>query len=264
MDASSFEFLLLFSVGTFVMLLLAGSLVLFVLFYQKKILQEKLSRKFLEAQHQEKMLKVEMESQEIERKRLASDLHDSVGAILSAVKMGLYSLSPGDEKFDQKIDEQRNMMDSAIQTVRQISHDLLPPTLERFGLLQAIEELCQRFSKTSGVEIVYSQNEMDMALDKKKEIVVYRIVQEVLNNALKHSACNRIQVSVFQKTEEMILEIEDNGKGIDWDMLERDHQLGKGLGLYNIENRAMAIGGAIAYDRTRTSGTKVIFKLPLK
>src|SRR5687768_3777625 len=133
MEPTISEFTVMFSIATIGMLLLAMSIVFFVLFYQRKMLETKLKQQQMEVEYQQKMLQAALESQENERKRLAADLHDSIGAMLSTIRLKLGTFSRIEGILTNDIDQTKTMLDDTITSVRRLSRDLLPATLEKFG-----------------------------------------------------------------------------------------------------------------------------------
>ncbi len=131
------NFILIFSLATVGMLILAASIILFVVFYQKKMIQEQLKRQQLELEYQQKMMEAALESQENERRRVAGDLHDSIGAMLSTIRVSLITQARRDNADLESINQSKKMLDDTIESVRRISRDLMPSTLEKFGLAHA-------------------------------------------------------------------------------------------------------------------------------
>lgn len=261
-DSSATQIYLIFAIGTTGMLIMAIAIIMFVVFYQKRMLREQLKRQVLEADYQKRMLQAALESQENERRRLAADLHDSVGAMLSAIRVGLSTMIRKDEMPSENILQTKQMLDDTIETVRAISRDLMPSTLEKFGLIQAIKEMCERFSATSKVPIFFHDDGSDLSLNKNQEIMIFRIVQEMLNNVLKHAQALQIKVEV-QYNGELSIAVEDNGVGFDPDAIKNSSLNGKGLGLFNMENRARLLGGRMEYEKHRETGSKVSLLMPI-
>ena len=260
MEQSVSDFALIFSFATVAMLVLAGSIILFVVFYQKKIIQEQLKGQQLELDYQKKMMEAALESQENERRRLAADLHDSIGAMLSTVRVGITTLAK--QIHDpQLLDLPKQMLDDTITSVRRISRDLMPSTLEKFGFAQAVKEMCERFQATALIPIHWNELGEVRPMDKHKELMLFRIVQELINNALKHSQATEITVTV-SVGDEIELSVEDNGVGFDPSAFKTPVPGGRGLGLFNIENRARVVGAAINYERGRKQGSKITLTVP--
>jgi signal transduction histidine kinase len=239
---------------------LAGAIVLFVVFYQKRMIQEQLKRQAMEFDYQQKLMQAELESQESERRRLAADLHDSIGGMLSTIRVGLSTVSrllPD----PQSVDETKQMLDDTITSVRRISRDLMPSTLEKFGFIHAIRELCERFQATSKIIIRFAEEGEIPSLGAQRELMVFRIVQELLNNAVKHAQATAIGVSIAFN-DRLFVSVEDDGIGFNADEQKNDKQSGKGLGLFNIENRARLLGGTVQFEQGAVKGSKITLTLP--
>jgi two-component system NarL family sensor kinase len=258
MEPRQLDFVIMFSIATAVMLLLAFSIILFVIFYQKRILAEQLKRKLLEAEYQQKMLQAALESQEKERSRLASDLHDSVGAMLSTIRLSLHPVVKAGN--GQPLDQTKQLLDETIETVRRISRDLLPTGLEKFGLTYAVREMCERISSSGIIEVEVKESGEAIEMDKKREVLVYRIVQEMVNNAIRHSKASLLKVTlVWGQTLELV--IQDNGEGFDYEGF-KNHQGKAGLGLYSIETRASLLGAKLNFDTVFPKGSQFTLQIP--
>jgi two-component system NarL family sensor kinase len=260
-ESQATQIYLIIAIAIVTMLVMAGAIVIFVVFYQKRMIKEQMTRQALEFEYQQKMLQAELESQETERRRLAADLHDSIGGMLSTIRVGLATMARMLPE-PQSIDQTKQMLDDTITSVRRISRDLMPSTLEKFGLIHALKELCERFSATSKIEINFIQDGDFNSLDKTRELMIFRIVQELLNNAVKHSQAREINVSL-KASSKLCVTVQDDGVGFDAEALKKDTQNGKGLGLFNIENRARLLGAKVEYGTEMKQGSKTILTLPL-
>lgn len=250
----------LIAAGTVVMLLLVTAIILFMVFYQKKMIQEQLKRQKLELEFQQKMMVAELDSQENERRRVAGDLHDSIGAMLSAIRLGL--ITAGRQMADPTgINDAKEMLDETIGSVRRISRDLMPSTLEKFGLAHALKELCDRFQSTSQLPIHYHEQGEMRTLEPKKELMIFRIVQELLNNAIKHAKASSISVTL-RATDTVQMIVEDDGVGFNVDEQQASKTSEKGLGLFNIDNRARLLHATIEFDKARKKGTCITLTVP--
>lgn len=256
------NFYLIFSLAIVGMLVLASSIILFVVFYQKRMIKEQLKRQALEFEYQQKMMQAELQSQESERRRLAADLHDSIGGMLSTIRVGLVTIARS-LPDPQSISEIKQMLDDTISSVRRISRDLMPSTLEKFGLVQAVKEMCERFQATAQIEITFSEPGNIHPLEPQKELMIFRIVQELLNNAIKHARANIIQVTILINVE-LYVTVEDDGVGFDAEELKNNSHNVRGLGLFNMENRARLLGGRLEHEKGRAQGSKTILILPLR
>ena len=260
MEQGVSNFALIFSIATVGMLVLAGAIILFVVFYQKKMIQEQLKRQQMELDYQQKMMEAALESQENERRRVAADLHDSIGAMLSTIRVGITTLAKQIQD-PQSLDLPKQMLDDTITSVRRISRDLMPSTLEKFGFAQAVKEMCERFQATAMMPIQWHEHSEVKSMSKNRELMLFRVVQELINNALKHSQATEINVHVWGDNDVM-LSVEDNGIGFDPDEFKTPTKNGRGLGLFNIENRARVLGAKIEFDKTRKQGSKTTLTLP--
>lgn len=256
------EFAIMFTIATVGMLLLAIAIVVFVLFYQKKMLQEQLKRQLMEADFQKKMLQAALDSQENERRRLAADLHDSIGAMLSTIKVGLATMGRTEAIPSEGLIQTKQMLDDTIESVRSISRDLMPSTLEKFGLGQAIKEMCEKIAGTAHLIVLYDEQGEAVPFDKTREVMVFRIVQELLNNAIKHSNATAINVNAAWN-HGLSISVQDNGKGFDYDKQRDKKGRSTGLGLFNIENRARLLGAKVLFEKPAQGGIKISLKLLL-
>jgi two-component system, NarL family, sensor kinase len=260
-ESQTTQIYLIVAVAIVTMLVMAGAIILFVVFYQKRMIQEQMKRQVMESEFQQKMLQAELESQETERRKLASDLHDSIGGMLSTIRVGISTM--GRLLPDpQSIDQTKQMLDDTITLVRRISRDLMPSTLEKFGLIHALNELCERFQNTSHIRISFHEKGIFTPLDKNRELMIFRIVQELLNNAVKHSQASEINVTLGVQ-DNLVVRVEDNGIGFDAEAIKRDAHGTKGLGLFNIDNRARLLGGRIEHLKPGKQGSKTVLTIPL-
>jgi signal transduction histidine kinase len=260
MEEGVSQFTLIFSLATVAMLVLAGFIILFVVFYQKKMIEEQLKRQQLELDLQQKMMEAALESQENERRRLAGDLHDSVGGMLSTIRVGLTTIAK-QMQDPQHIEQSKQMLDDTISSVRRISLDLMPSTLEKFGLMPALREICERFQMASLIPVHFQEHGDVKFLDQKKELKIYRVVQELINNAVKHSQASKINVDVFPG-DQLLISVEDDGVGFDPALKNNVMQSSKGLGLYNMTNRTRLLNAKLDFDNQVKKGSKITLTVP--
>ena len=260
MEGGVSQFTLIFSLATVAMLVLAGFIILFVVFYQKKMIHEQLKRQQLELDFQQRMMEATLESEENERRRLAGDLHDSVGGMLSTIRMGLTSI--GKQLPDpQMIEQSKRMLDDTLTSVRRISLDLMPATLEKFGLIPALREICERFQAAAVIPVAFNEHGEVQFIERKRELKIFRIVQELMNNAVKHAQATRINVDVNAESELRIC-VEDDGIGFDPSFKTTVGPNGSGLGLYNMESRARLLNARLDFDTQIKKGSKITLTVP--
>lgn len=254
------QFALIFSLATVAMLVLAGFIILFVVFYQKKMIEEQFKRQKLELDFQQKMMEAALESQENERRRLAGDLHDSVGGMLSTIRVGLTAIAK-QMPDPQGIEQSKRMLDDTITSVRRISLDLMPSTLEKFGLMAALKEICERFQTASLIPVHFREQGEVKHLEQKSELKIYRIVQELINNAIKHAQASQINVDV-SGGDQLVISVEDDGLGFDPSIRNNVVQSGKGLGLYNLTNRTRLLNAKLDFGNHIKKGSKITLTVP--
>ena len=206
-----------------------------------------------------KNLKAMVNGQEAERSRIANDLHDSLGGMLSTLKLQydalqIDHLNLGEDKTYHKI---MDLIDDACKDVRDIARNLKPTALEKLGLTAALKDLINRYSSKGSLDISLHVNDVDGILDEESKLHVYRIIQELLNNALKHARATEIDVQVNRTSDEILIMVEDNGQGFEREKVE------KGLGLGNLESRVNVLKGEINIDSVIGRGTSVIVHIPL-
>ncbi|MFN8345278.1 MAG: histidine kinase [Spirosomataceae bacterium] len=247
--------------GSFVMLLLVGCVVGFIVLYQRRLFQQELNFKKMEVQYQQELIDSTLEGIESERKRLARDLHDEIGAALSAMRL-LVGQMPAESKVSPEItvltDKYKSLIDATIDNVRRISNDLLPSGLEEFGLSYAIEGLCEKSLELTDADIQWSIEDIPEA-SSKLNLMLYRLVQELLNNTIKYAEATQIDISVTKVQNRLQLSYTDNGKGFTYDEAYRK----KSLGLKNIETRTRMFDGTLEYKTQRDAGVSVKVSVPL-
>lgn len=211
----------------------------------------------MKASHREELLHSNIEQVEAERHRIATDLHDELGGIFSTLKLKINQI---DQKSDaaELMAQSREIIDAGIASVRRISHAMTPPGLEMFGLADALMSLCQK-ADSPDLNVEFEAPADFPRLPVKTELGLYRIAQELLNNAIRHAGASKISVHLSRSGQEICFEYTDNGKGFDLSIL----QSRKGLGLKNIEARANHLNAAIEWHTRPGEGLKTIVKVPL-
>jgi signal transduction histidine kinase len=201
----------------------------------------------------------EITIRENERKRIANDLHDSLGPLLSAVKLNISSVDvgmPGDRVI---LDKTAGYLDEIISSMRRISHDLLPSTLERKGLLEAVREFIQQVNNKQSVNIqLYIVK--DIHVPKDKEIHIFRMLQEIVHNTIKHAQAKNLQIGFSEENGHLLCLTKDDGKGFD---REKVLTVSQGLGLRSLESRCEILNGILTLESTPESGTNYFIKIPV-
>jgi signal transduction histidine kinase len=239
--------------GTFI---LATSFVFFFLRYQRRAQQQREAMQRAELAHRENLLHAALESQEEERRRIGRDLHDDVGASLSNLRMVMGRSSTAGA--DTETPGYKPLIDNIITTVRNISHSLSPPGLELFGLEHTLHELCDTFNTSGAIQLSFineAGSRVD-ALDKKAALAIYRVLQELVSNTIKHADAQKIIIRFFVENNRLLLEYRDDGKGFDAALIKKS-----GMGLQNIEGRLGMIKAG--YEVTSSPGNGIIVRIIL-
>lgn len=251
------------AIGTAVLLIMAVFIIIFVAYYQQKQAKQQLAYKELQAQHRRDLMAATFRGQEEERKRLAEDMHDGIGTMLSVTKMSLNQLERqvgGDVQTSFLFQKTRSMIDETMTNVRRISRNLVPTTLERFGLLAALEELADR-ATDNDIEIQLTYPEAVIPFPPALDLMLYRIAQELVNNAIRHARARHILIHVYSIDREARLSVIDDGVGFDFDAVMENRQ--GGLGLRNIESRLSVMNGHVTFDVAPGRGSQIHIQVQL-
>ena len=201
----------------------------------------------------------EITAMEKERARIAADLHDELGPMLSAVKLRVGSFDLPDEDDQEQQRKTEEHLDGLMKRMREISYDLIPNTLIRKGLAVALQEFVEYTNQAGKLNIIL-QIEDPVTVGEQKAIHLYRIVQEIINNTIRHSGASFLTMELKQKDSTLFLETKDNGVGFDHYAAAK----GKGgIGLRNIYSRVEIIGGQMFVESEKEKGTNYMFEIPL-
>lgn len=228
---------------------------------QLRDLTKRMDDQSIELQHQQELLEGNLRIQEEERHRIAAQLHDDVCSKLGVLHLTFHRLrrtEPSNEQYIEMCDEINDLIGDTLGITRRISHELVPPTLEGFGLLEALEELCEQIRNTGALDIRFEHNLSRTDLgDVSTELNLFRIVQELANNSLKHAEASFITVEMLKEDDLIQLSYCDNGIGFDLKTATS-----KGLGLKNIYSRAKMVGASVQISTAPEHGFEIRFTLP--
>ena len=240
-------------IATLIFLVFVTGLFLFVFQYRKRIIMHENEKQML-------ALNSILKGQEDERSRMAKDLHDGVGGMLSGIKLNLSSMKGNiiiHEKDAQLFNKSITQLDSAIAEMRRVAHNMMPEALIKFGLSEAIQDYCDGINESNMVKLKFTPLGVDKTIEKSTEVILYRIIQELSSNAIKHAAAKNIFIQLNQHAKGLSLVVEDDGNGFD------TTQITKGAGLQNIQSRVDYLRGHLSIESGANKGTSVNIEIPL-
>jgi signal transduction histidine kinase len=203
-----------------------------------------------------------LEGEEKERSRLARDLHDGLGGLLSGVKLKLTNIKGNyliNQESVENFDHAVKLLDNSIQELRRVAHNMMPEALINFGLKDALSDFCHQITSNKNLKIIFNPVGANMRLDQTLEITIYRIAMELINNALKHAQASEIMVQLVQEEKRVYLTIQDNGKGFDIDKINALTS----FGLKNIRARVESYNGRLDIDSQPGKGTEIGIEIAL-
>lgn len=262
MDSLSWDddrIIVLISLVVILILIMSLTLILFYYLSRRKIIQKELEQKNQKIEFQKHNQKSTILAQEKERERIAKDLHDAISSKLNVISLTSHMLLEVEDN-SESIKGLKHILDvtnATLENARKIAHDLLPPTLDQFGLKIALEELFEDFVCTNRMSIQSDLIDVK-ALDPKSELHIFRITQELLSNSVKHGLSNAIEVCLYATENYLVLYYRDNGIGFDPKRLDRS----KGIGLENIKSRVSLLNGELSIYSILKKGS--CFKIRMK
>ena len=229
-------------IGTLVILSLVVLFVTFFSISRKRLLQAKTNRQKLIIDHQSALIQNNIKTQEEERRRIAANLHDDIGAKLNVIKLYAHQFKNDTipaERRKELSEEFMNTIQHTIDSTRQISHQLYPPTLANFGLIESLKEIKDEVNESAQVHMSLQESyDQDRIEDIDVELNIYRILQECLQNSIKYGA-KEIRLTIDYRQQHIHADYADDGPGYDPQLVKNQ----RGMGHQNIENRIQIIGG---------------------
>ncbi|MCU0380638.1 MAG: ATP-binding protein [Chitinophagaceae bacterium] len=253
--------------GTLGMLVLAIGLVVFIVFHQRRVIRYQMQLQKMEEEQQKILLNASIRWQEEERQRIAADLHDDAGPLLATARLYLNEnlLKQDINTQLQSIYNAKQIIDDTIQLIRNISHSLMPPTLKNFGLESAINDLFQKISGTGSINASCRFHDYRQRLRPEQELLIFRVVQELVNNILKHSNSSFIHLTQNYSEDKFYLRIHHDGRGITQQDFEKMNKSSLGLGLKNIQSRIKVLHGDINFEKDLSQTYyKVTIEVPME
>ncbi len=203
-----------------------------------------------------------MEGQEKERSRIAGDLHDRLGSLLSTVKLHFSSLEasiPENEELQKNFEFALGLLDKSVEEVRAVSRNLTKGVLTQFGLIAAVESMAEAINSTRKIQMKVIQSGLESRLDSETEITLFRVIQELVTNIIRHAQTDEIFVQFVASDNRLNIIVEDHGVGFDTNNIKSN-----GIGLSNMKERIATIGGEFTIDSVPGEGTTVIIDIPFK
>lgn len=251
------NFMLWGIIGLVILLLIAG-----ISFFRKRQIQNKMNLQSVVMKQQDLATKAVITAEENERKRIAADLHDGVGQMMSAAKMNLSAFENEItfNNIEQKLSFEKliNLVDESCREIRSVSHQMMPNALLKSGLASAVKEFIEKIDNRIIKINLYTEG-LHERLDSNTETILYRVIQECVNNVIKHSGASTLDISLIKDADGISATVEDNGRGFD----TTDQQKFEGIGIKNISSRIEFLKGTVDFDSSPGKGTLVAVHVPL-
>jgi len=230
------------------MLVLAMGIIFFVMLYQRGVIAHQMELKKINEQKERELIQACIQSEERERMRIASELHDDVGATLSAARLFLYKAR--DAVYDEEqIKQSKQLLDESINKVRNMSHNLQPIYLQHIGLQASIKSTIKTINKLNTIEAKHIVNNNLPRLGEQTELSAYRITQELLANVMKHTSAKSIMVETGMVQDEIIISFTHDGTGMTQETYEQQIYKEGAIGLKNIVSRLKSINGQLCFSK---------------
>lgn len=234
-----------------------------IIYFRQKAVHERAltQQKIIQLEEEKKLMaaKLLVEGQEEERKRIATELHDGLGVLLSATKMQFSTISDKSPENKELIDKATRMLEQASGDVRKISHNMMPGLLTKLGFYEAVEDLFEHIDDSKTLNATCNITGDQERLSENKEIMLYRIVQEMVNNTLKHAEARNIELQIRILENKLDIKYADDGKGFDYNQkLETES-----IGLKSIQSRVDFLNGKLEFDSKPGSGVKYTLTIPV-
>jgi signal transduction histidine kinase len=248
--------------------LYGGSSILLIFIFFFTYYQQRTRKNRIIAQQRIKQLEEEkkflaassiVEGQEEERRRIAKELHDGLGVLLSSAKIHFATVRDKSPENKPLIDKASKLLEQATYDVRRISHNMMPGLLTKYGLFEAIEGLFDEIDDIKGLNAKIQIEGEPVRLKENTEIMLYRVLQELINNTLKHAEASNILLQMEIKPDILNVRYRDDGKGFD---LEAEKNT-KSIGLNSIVSRIKFLGGDLQIDSKKGEGVKFTFNVPI-
>ncbi|ASZ14550.1 sensor histidine kinase [Chitinophaga sp. MD30] len=250
--------------STMLLLVLAGFIVIMVVLNQKKQLAQNQELNLLKERYEQELLRSQLEIQEATFGDIAQEIHDNIGQSLTFVSISLATAPiTADTEAASYLDDCRKMLNKAITELADLSKGLHTDRIAEIGLVKAIQFELNKLERFNLFKTSFIFTDIRNLIDAKSEIIIFRIVQEVFNNILKHARAKILEVKIFREQDKIYLQITDDGIGFDPTSQLASTDQHKGLGLRNMKKRAMMIGGSFYINSVTNGGTTIRICIPV-
>lgn len=264
MNIRTYDLLLALVFVTLIILLLLIFTILLLLKYRKKRNYHLLEKQQLQSDFQHELLRSQLEIQEQTLKNISQEIHDNIGQVLTLAKLNLSTVPDFNSKeLQEKISDSRDLISKAIQDLRDLSKSLNADFVIENGLMKSIQHELNLFKKIGGLQTNFAQEGLTYSLSTHKELILFRIFQEALNNIMKHAKASLVSVVVKFDPNLFRLEMTDNGVGFEIHNINNDDHEKPGLGIGNMKNRSHVIGATYSISSDPGKGTSIKITLPL-
>lgn len=253
--------IMLYIVGTFVVMLFVVFIILYIIIHKRKHHQFLLEKQEMEHRRQQELMHSRLEVQEQTLKTLSEDLHDNIAPTLGIARMNLLEASMRVEtKHKEMIDAASQMMGDAILELRTLSHLMNGTFVLKRGLQHSLEKDVEKIKSAKRIKCEMHVTGEPISLGDDKELITYRILQETVNNAIKHGEPSTIDINLTYSPQGLSVKVADNGKGF----APEEQNENKGMGLVNIQERTKLLNGAYEITSTKNQGTIVKLFIPIE
>lgn len=260
-ESQAIDFLSTLVPFTMVVFIIAIGVILLNQQFRKNLLKQRLEKEALKKKYQQDIIQTSIQVQEDERKRIAQDLHDELGAALSISRMQLVQLEEKAKNeattFESGLNNVRKTLENALKATRRISHELMPVQLAELGWIKATQVLLEKAEEAGKLSVDFETNGAIESLQWPTKVALYRVCAELVNNTLKHAQATHIKLNVAMNKSHLSCYYQDNGQGVDLDTAR------KGVGLRSLEGRTLALAGKITFDSAPEKGFSMELEIPV-
>jgi signal transduction histidine kinase len=249
--------------GTIAFLVLGGFVIFFLVMYMRRKAKNILEKEQLRSEFRQELLRTQLEIQEQTLKTISQEIHDNIGQVLSLAKLNLNTIDIAQkDKLNEKIADSKKLVSKAIQDLRDLSKSMNTDNIEALGLVKAVEYELEMVRKT-GFRTELNVEGTTVRLEPQRELIVFRIMQEILNNIIKHAGASFIETRIQFTADKVRISVKDNGKGFDLSLPNDSNSSAPGLGIRNMHNRAKLIGADFNISSSTGNGTEVSLVVPI-